>query len=488
MQQHLNSLLTYSCRHGQHISSISIDDTPSVPMDKSLTSQISQTQSDPVRLCIHELPSSLQLNSLRLVSVGVQLFPAAGMRGVLQTLTSLTQLQLVRCDLLESSDPDGDCTSTAALQQLTKLQHLELQGVYSSRTRGLTKAQRERLKAMLQLRGLTHLHLSGFACAVQPSDLQDTPQLTNLRSLELQWNTSLYAAAGKILLGAQQLTRLDLSMGSDVWAGCTGLWYGQKCVLSSMPQLQHLTAEACASGEPAAVTEFLQELGSLTQLTHLQLVYSLVPCALSAADYTALTASSKLHTLRLEECCLPPGIWQHMSSAGRRLPHLETLSISGYSYEYDTHRYALDAADIAALVGCCPNLRRLALPELYKGGESAEALRPLRSLTSLQKLTVQHPTESITDAALQVLAELTGLTALSLGGGEPWGSSTMVTATGLLHLTSLRQIMDARLRVELQDYSLWCSYWSQVRPGGDTSIFSLEVLLTGWGWYLQHCQ
>ena len=49
---------------------------------------------------------------------------------------------------------------------------------------------------------------------------------------------------------------------------------------------------------------------------------------ISAADFSALTASSKLQHLSLSRCWLPAGVWQHMFPAGRQLPQLRSLKIT----------------------------------------------------------------------------------------------------------------------------------------------------------------
>lgn len=197
----------------------------------------------------------------------------------------------------------------------------------------------------------------------------------------------------------------------------------------------------------AAFGQFLQDLGQLTQLAYLHLEASLDP----AAAYTALTASSKLHTLCLEECKLPPSIWQHMLAANRHLPDLQNLKARGYE-----EPSALGADNLLGFVSCCPNLPRLDVPhcgswQLLKDGEPAESLLPVASLICLRHLAVRHVSDTADDAALQVLAQLTGLTALHIDGGR----SSRVTAVGLLHLATLRQIKSRDLRVPLCDDTCW---------------------------------
>jgi hypothetical protein len=80
-------------------------------------------------LLLRELPTSMQLHSLCLSGMNLQL----GKHGVLATAPALTQLQLKNCRLLGDGAPSQ---LTAALSQLPRLQHLSLQvlrHVHSSR-------------------------------------------------------------------------------------------------------------------------------------------------------------------------------------------------------------------------------------------------------------------------------------------------------------------------------------------------------------------
>jgi hypothetical protein len=187
------------------------------------------------------------------------------------------------------------------------------------------------------------------------------------------------------------------------------------------------------------VAEFLSDLQQLTQLTHLDLEYVLDPVATSAAAYAALTASSKLHMLRITGCQLPPGVWQHILPTGRPLPHLQDFRV-GFQYHCPTPPALMRGADVSNLAGCCPKLR--VLEGVHPDGEAAEVLAPLISLTGLQCLEIwsqrvsgsQVITVPIDDAAMKVLAQLTGLTSLVVRG------PIQATGVGLLQLTSLRQL------------------------------------------------
>lgn len=139
-QQRADSMLLYLARHGEYISSV----------DMQLTSACGRAH-------LHEFPPGLQLASLCLEKTSVQLFAGNGMRGVLKTLTALTRLQLRDLQLL---DHDGSARLAGALQQLPKLQHLEVVCLQRCHN-GLSSNCSFTLpsEVLQQLQGLTHLEL-----------------------------------------------------------------------------------------------------------------------------------------------------------------------------------------------------------------------------------------------------------------------------------------------------------------------------------------
>jgi hypothetical protein len=94
----------------------------------------------------------------------------------------------------------------------------------------------------------------------------------------------------------------------------------------------------------------------------------------------------------------------------------------------------LEAADVSSLVGCCPYLRGLRLPT--QAGVPAEVLGPLCSLTHLQDLSISFEAlvEGLDDATVQLLTQLTALTALDTG------ATPFTSVAQLLALTSLGQL------------------------------------------------
>jgi hypothetical protein len=370
------------------------------------------------------------------------------MQGVLEAGASLTRLQLQRCTLTD--DPRF---LTAALQQLPQLQHFEL---YMPRLRSDVRAAYSNAgrkpafafpnEVMQHLQGLTFLSL--VQLPVQPRGLKGLSLLTNLRDLQvtncqpilelipgvrLEW----YSITADMLTGMQQLTKLQLHIQN----------FGQRCLdvkpgmLSTKSHLQHLSL--CASLEPLSewsVSGFLPELQQLTQLTYLELDFVLDPPVPSAAAYAALTASSKLQVLRLGYCKLPPRVWQHLLPPGKQLLQLQELRVGLQPAYEGLHTLPEGGADLDTLVGCCPNLR--VLHGLQLDGEPADVLPSLTSLTGLQCLGVwSRKVDSISDAAFEVLAQLTGLTSLSVL------YPTKATGAGLLHLTKLWQLQGEDLHV-----------------------------------------
>jgi hypothetical protein len=159
--------------------------------------------------------------------------------------------------------------------------------------------------------------------------------------------------------------------------------------------------------------------------------------------YSALTASSKLQLLLVTDSYFPTGIWSHVFSAARKLPHLTSLILHGLekyggSYVGNVRTPPLwDAADISSLVSCCPSLcdiKRLPLQpglhvsELHKltaltaldvqcnsasWWPVVEYLRGLAAVTSLHSLTVTTDCAEMTGAHLLPLTSLTALSSLS---------------------------------------------------------------------------
>jgi hypothetical protein len=403
-------LLLYLSRHGQHVT-----------LDVRHSSGWK-------RVGLHELPPGLQLDRLCLENMSLQLYPGSNMRGVLESLAALTQLQLLEFCLL---DADG---LAGALQQLPQLQHLK---VVNMRRKVNSKYHKELFalnsEVLQQLQGLTYLELEGCDLSLPAPLAEPQPQLSNLQSLRLrEFRPSDYEgdATSCLLAGMQHLTLLELHPSQE--GGLPALLPAG--VLTSRLQLQHLDLSNYFV-RAIAGSDFLYDLEQLTQLTHLRLNRTLCNVDVPAAAYAALTASSNLQLLHAPWCKMPPGAWQHVLPFGRQLLHLQELQLSGCA--------EMGVFDAASLVSCCPSLQRLDLPPLH--GSPVGVLASLHRLTDLQTLTV--PGQCMDDAAVKALTRLTGLQELSM---ESKGTNG-VTAAGLLPLTSLRQLHSLRFTYTWKD-------------------------------------
>jgi hypothetical protein len=286
--QQRDSVMLYLARHGRHIDSVTIYGQPEESSGVWLLSVL------PLSVC--QLPPDLQLSSLQLSCLTVQLLPGNGSQGVLQAAAAntphLKQLRLQRCALLDG----GDSLATALLQ-LPGLEHLSLDGITGGkRTDSIN-----------------------FEAGV----LQQLQQLTYLKIYEL--------GDGAFEPGA----------------------------LAGKTKLQHLELDGCwLSGGAAVVAALMSQLQHLQQLTHLDLHSTLRSqhATAPAAAYSALTAGSKLQYLRLSECTLAAGVWQHMFPAGRQLPQLQSIDLS------EVMQPGGDYAPVpegSCLGRCCPGLRFL---------------------------------------------------------------------------------------------------------------------------------
>jgi hypothetical protein len=415
----MSTLLLYLSRHGQHVSSLDV-----------------RHYSGWKRVGLHELPPGLQLNSLCLQNMSVQLRPGSNRRGVLEALTAITHLRLVDCCLL-----DADCLE-GPLQQLPHLQHLQIACL---RRKANDKYQNRLFvvnsEALQQLQGLTYLELEH--CDVNLPTPEPQLQLSNLQSLRLRAFKPSFASTASRLASVLHLTMLELQPSHKKGDPCPPLPPG---IVTNKLQLQHLhLSHFNPAGDAAAVSDFLYDLEQLTELTHLSLNDTLNASALpTAAAYASLTVSSKLQQLHMPRCKLPPYAWQHVLPFGRQLPHLQVLQLSNCT--------AMGVFGVASLVSCCPSLQELELPFLEGGSGAVLAplavlvlaplavlvLAPLGCMTRLQKLDV--PGECMCDSAVRVLARLTGLHDLSF---ESTGISS-VTDAGMLPLTALRQLHSLR--------------------------------------------
>ena len=372
------------------------------------------------RVPLRQLPSALtKLSSLYFDNMKLQLQPGRGYQGVLgaAAVPPLKRLRFTDCRLL-----DGGAGLAAALSLLPGLEYLSLKTSHENSDRDILQMPMGvGLPWMQQLTylELAEVYLRPYADGVV--GLQPGPPLTRLVDLRLLELQGSYKLTARMLSGAQQLTRLELSAGDS-------LVPLEPAALAGKTLLQHLvliSGDLC--DDERGATQLMDHLQHLQQLTLLSLgrtLHAAQTCP-EVAAYSALTASSKLQHLGLTRCCLPAGVWQHMFPAGRQLPHLRVLDVS-----YVRHPWSVLAAapEGTRLVSCCPGLQSLSLQGLQYTAEGLAALQGLSSLTLLNLEPVDRSSEG-----LEGVLQLTGLRRLSVQEHHP-------TEGFLLQLSQLRQL------------------------------------------------
>jgi hypothetical protein len=267
-QQQMDGVLLYLGKHSQHVGSVDISGVG----DGAVT--------------LRQLPATLQLSSLQLAGLAVQLGPHDGFQGVLGAAApaaALKQLSLSRLEVL-----DGDQGLAAALAHLPAgLEHFSIRAISSA-----GDAVQFPTSALHQLQELTFLELASVKLHGPDEDslpLQPLQALTRLVDLRLQPHAE-HMVNASMLSTAQHLTRLDVTICSI-----------QSGVLAGKTHLQHLQLAFCdIFGGP-----LLPHVQGQQQLTHHSLMHSLqadVEGNPAAAAYAALTASSKLHHLNICGC------------------------------------------------------------------------------------------------------------------------------------------------------------------------------------------
>ena len=400
-QQQADSALLYLTNHGQYVSSISISLMPS---DATIS--------------MRQLPQNLRrLESLQVRGLHVQLQPEDGFPGVLHAGMPLRQLQLDTCTLL-----DGEEGLAAALSLLPSLQNLTIE---PPPPRDSMHSVRSPSNVAQLLPQLTYLNLIGCARFQDLDSLQGLTMLQDLR-LRLQPAGTVRASA---LSSSAQLTHLEVL--GQVTVDMLSSSSFEAALFAGMTQLQHVELKLCAvQGGVAGVTEVLSHLQHMQQLTYLCLMRSLRDAA-PAAAYLALVASSKLQHLDISCCRLPGGVWQHVFPAGRQLPHLQSLDISGWMDGAGS--LVLEAPEGSTLVSCCPGLRSLWMSHLkYSEGQVAS----LTGLSALQHLCL-WPVNTPPFDGMGSVCQLTGLTLLRLS--DPVGANSADSRL-LWQLTQLRQL------------------------------------------------
>jgi hypothetical protein len=397
----MDGVLVYLGKHGQHVGSVDI------------------SRGGDGAIALRQLPPLLQLSSLHLSGLDVQLQPGNGSHGVLGSVAvaALKQLWLTSCELL-----DGEAQLAAALSQLPAgLQHLSITAPWVNNWS--TKLP---TGALQRLQQLTYLEL---ADVVLQSPVQGQPVLQPLQALtrlqDLRLCTDDGGITASMLSGTHHLARLWI-------LGCLHhIPSLEPGALAGKTQLQHLQLVYCTvSGGAAGAAQLLSHLQSLQQLRHLDLGYSKWEGSPPAAAFSALTASSKLQHLDIRRCKLPAGLWQHVFPAGKQLPHLTSLDISRIAHADAGGTGIIPGLEGSRLVSCCPSLESLNVVGLQVATDVLAAVQELRKLHTL------HLAVDATTAAdrLHGVCQLTGLR--DVGVVTPMNAPEEL----LLQLTQFRQL------------------------------------------------
>jgi hypothetical protein len=312
------------------------------------------------------------LQRLQLAGCTLQLQQQPPADSLLSTSTQLTLLELAQVTV------QGPQDSLAALAALPKLQHLALQAVkmHSPDTHtGGRPLLRLPGAALQALTALTALRVSSGPSLAQDA-LQHLSCLTKLQHLVLHNALSSplnpSTAPGFSVLTA--LTTCSLYEGSvdpSVLLSCTRL---------VELRLRHLNQH---NGAVASGARLLQLLSALPSLQYLEVANSRFSWPQEDPEaFSAFTSSSALQHLQLEDCCLPPSIWQSAFPPGRQLSQLQKLlALDGRGdrpadSDGVLRGACLSAADISSIVSCCNGLQQMAV-----------TLRPAVSLSALTTLT-----------------------------------------------------------------------------------------------------
>jgi hypothetical protein len=200
--------------------------------------------------------------------------------------------------------------------------------------------------------------------------------------------------------------------------------------LRSCTQLQSLTISFMkVAGDDANGSLLLSELEHLQQLQQLHLLIEDCAWPPLGAAYAAITASSKLQCLHIEDGDELCGAWQYMCPEGRSLPALRKFTLSPSPLLNPAPPPAMSQADVSRLVRCCPGVVD-AVVTVSQGVQ----LGQLGQLSSLTKLAVEGAGAS---GSLPSLSAVTGLRHLSAMDTHYPQQSQLLPLTALRQLTAL---------------------------------------------------
>lgn len=310
----------------------------------------------------------------------------------------MTKLRYLRLEL--------DTGMAAALQHLSCLSDLQYFALGNNSTADDTADHGRPAGSFQGLQGLQHLtSLTGIALA--KLSLDDSiggslllEQLTGLHSLEVEGCSG--SVAGDIF--AQLPEQLQLVRISDVPGPVGGM------------QLPYL-----AGWDGPAQDVVLGALAKLKELTRLHISNMHFLDVDDLSVFSSLTASTALQVLHISFMLFPPGAWDYVIPAGRKLPSLQ--SVSYFIYE---HQHCDKPPKLANTAASCPKLQHLVINVPVHRDQVAALPR----LTNLTKLDLA----GLMDEDASLVAQLTGLESLSVTLPHD------LRDLGWLQLTALRRL------------------------------------------------
>jgi hypothetical protein len=206
-------------------------------------------------------------------------------------------------------------------------------------------------------------------------------------------------------------------------------------------------SEAVSAAEGTQVLSLLQDLQQLTYLALTCDWHGQQQQSPPAAAFSALTASSKLQYLNVEDTMLPVGAWQHMFPDGRQLPCLHTLKMSWPLLpRINPEVLHEDVTKVSSLVSCGPALAVLCLERLPYDAKLMEQLTALTGLHTLHLDVLDGSQQH----AVECIYRPTGLRGLDAAFKRRYGTATSV---GML-LTALRWYDNAWRVLQLSDHEV----------------------------------
>jgi hypothetical protein len=269
-----------------------------------------------------------------------------------------------------------------------------------------------------------------------------------------------------------QLTQLELhfdclDLSASSWTQLTALqsltcdtFLNQPQHLTCFTQLRALSVE-CPGAQQPGVQRYLSAISQMPLLTALHFEEKQavgLPQDVAAADFTALTASSNMRSLRVGLAGSGAADGCILFQAGTVFPQLHVLDLLYRNSKYMQLDSTLHVNDqqVRQLCSSCPALDTLAFKLSFNAtnSTSATALLPLlqlpgltalKALTALTSLQV-HVVSGATAAAavLDIAAQLTGLKQLQL-------RLPHVADSTLMHCTTMRALENLALEIRQAD-------------------------------------